>query len=272
MVIYNVHYNADALVVKSLHHLLKLVDPYLAVIGVGGVGAFGSVVVHGIVAPVEQCRVGAGFVNAGIVIYRQQVNVSNAQVCKVINACRMYTVVVDGGACFGKCQELALVLHTGVGGYGEVTDMYLPDHGIRLVWAAHTLVVFPACGVGAVQVNDHSSHAVYAGGTGIDVNGLIGFGAVGDKVGVVGVFEVTLDGDGPYALCSLGHCLCLDDGSPCLGVAAGGVALDLYRISGRCPDLEGGGRLGVGCAQVVAAVGILIQCRHLGIGDSACLQ
>ena len=52
MVINNVHNNGNAPVVERLYHLLKFLDPYVAVIGVRGIAALGNVVVDRIIAPV----------------------------------------------------------------------------------------------------------------------------------------------------------------------------------------------------------------------------
>ncbi len=78
MVIDNVHDNADAFVVQGLNHLLELVDSHFAVVGVGGVGAFGGVVVHRVIAPVELVGVEFGFVYAGVIIDGEQMHVGDA--------------------------------------------------------------------------------------------------------------------------------------------------------------------------------------------------
>ena len=78
MVIYHVHNNADTFFVECLHHLLEFVDSHLAVIGVSGVGAFGGIIVHRVIAPVELVCAEFGFIDTGIVINGQEVNVGNA--------------------------------------------------------------------------------------------------------------------------------------------------------------------------------------------------
>ena len=241
VVVHNVHDDADTLVVKCLHHLLEFLDAHAAVIRIGGVGAFRGVVVHGIIAPVEQVGVGAGLVYTGIIVDGQEVNVGDAQILQVVDACGVDTVTVDGGACFGKRKELTLVFHAGIRSGGEVLDVYLPDHGIGLVLAFHPFVVFPAGGIGAVKVHDHASHAVDAGGPGVDIYGLLGGAACRDKVGVVGVGKVSGDGDGPDTVAAFCHILGFNDAGAGFGITAGLVALDLDRRSGGCPDLEGGG-------------------------------
>ena len=114
MVVYNVHDNADALVVKSLYHLLEFLYSHFAVIRVCGVGAFGSVIVLRVIAPVELICAELGLVNAAIVVNGQKMNMGNAKICKVIYACGMYAVIVYGRARFGEGKVFALVLHAGI--------------------------------------------------------------------------------------------------------------------------------------------------------------
>ena len=67
VVVDNIEDDADAGLVKGLHHLLELPDAGHGGGGIGGVGAFGNVVVQRVVAPVVLRCVGLGLVDGGIV-------------------------------------------------------------------------------------------------------------------------------------------------------------------------------------------------------------
>ena len=56
VIVHHVHYYAQAVGVKRLHHLLELAHAHFAVIRVGGIAAFRRVVVLRVVAPVELSR------------------------------------------------------------------------------------------------------------------------------------------------------------------------------------------------------------------------
>ena len=77
MIVNDVHYNAYARVVQRLYHLLVLVYALSAVVGVGGVTAFGNVIVLRVVSPVEAFRL--AFVNRRIVERRKQMHVRYAE-------------------------------------------------------------------------------------------------------------------------------------------------------------------------------------------------
>ena len=166
VVVNNVHNNGDASVVERLHQLLELLDPDVAVIGVGGVGAFGNVVVDRVVAPVA---VGGGggdcLVDGAEVINRLELNGVDAVLDEIIHAGgHGACLTVERGAALGKGKISALVLlaDAGIGGDGEVTHMCFPNDGSGGAALENMVVGVPAIGVGGIEVNDHGTVAVDA--------------------------------------------------------------------------------------------------------------
>ena len=52
VVVHHVENHLNASLVQSLYHLLEFVDTYFGLVGVGGVSAFGYIVVYRVIAPV----------------------------------------------------------------------------------------------------------------------------------------------------------------------------------------------------------------------------
>ena len=166
VVVNNVHNNGDASVMERLHQLLELLDPDVAVIGVGGVGAFGNVVVDRVIAPVA---VGGGggdrLVDGAEVIDRLELNGVDAVLDEIIHAGgHGACLTVERGAALGKGKISALVLFAdaGIGGDGEVTHMCFPNDGSGGAALENMVVGVPALGVGGIEVNDHGTVAVDA--------------------------------------------------------------------------------------------------------------
>ena len=83
VVVDHVHDHADAVVVEALDHLLHFFDTDFTVVGVGGIGAFGNVEVHGIISPVE-LGVFPIFIRPAVVENGQQMQMGNAHGLDVI--------------------------------------------------------------------------------------------------------------------------------------------------------------------------------------------
>ena len=248
VVVDNVHDDADLGIMQSLNHLLELIDADFAVVGIGGVGTLGNVVVLGIVAPVVAAD---GLINGVDVVNGQQVDIVDAQFLHVVNAGGDVSAG-NGGATLGEGQVLTLVVHAGGLVDGEVTDMQLPDDGIGVVFLGDVGVVLPTLGVGGIQVDDHGTVTVDAGGTGIGIAGLCDFAHDIDGVGVVDAVQIALDVGEPGAVGVSGH-----------GVGVDLVAADACIVqsqdnlgSGGSPHAEKGALCAPGCAQVVAVVGV----------------
>ena len=255
MVVDHVHDDADIMVMQGLDHLLELLHTDRAVVGIGGVGAFGGVVVLRIVAPVE--GLAGGLVHGGIVIDGQQVDMSHAQIVQIVDAGG--GAVGSRGAGLGEGQVLAAFRRTDAGAVvnGEVTDVQLVDDGIGIRGQGVGVGVrSPASRIGGIQIDDHAAVAVDTGGAGIGVNCFHFFVTEGDGIGVVGAVQVAINSHIPDALLALGH------GNGVLQVigASGAGLIQLHGNFGSsgCPDLEGGAVAGPGRAQIVAVVGILV--------------
>ena len=248
VVVDHVHDHAHAVLMQGLDHLLELVDPDLAPVGIHGVGALGGVVVLGVVAPVELRRV-LGFVHGGVVVDGLEVDVGDPQVPEIVHADGHAGGV--GQAALGKGQVLARE-PASRNAVGEVADVDLPDDGLVVgVDVLEVFVLVKARGVRLRQVDDHAPVAVDAHCPGVGVHGLLGPGGGGYGVGVVGPVTA-VGGNGPDALLAPGHVELL------IGVSAAAELIEVqhHGARGGSPDLEGGGLAVEDRAQVVAAVGV----------------
>ena len=245
VVVNNVHDHRDARVVERLHHLLAFPDPHVAVGGIGGVGAFGNVVVLRIVAPVELVVI-AQLVDGLEVIEGIELHGGNAELLEVIDTGGNLSLAFEGGILLGEGGELAAVrlADAGIGVIGEVFDMKLPDIGLCALTEENVLILLPAVGIGLGKIADHGALAVGACCHGIDILGLGGLLNAahgmrrGDGVGVVGVDDVAAHIRLPYA-CPLVavHELFHLNGAELfgarLGVGACGVAVENNLCRGR---------------------------------------
>ena len=254
MVVDHVHHNADVCLVQGLDHLLELIDTDSAIVGIGGVRAFGRIVVDGIIAPVEVFTL--GLIHGTVVIHGQQVQVGNAQCIQIVNAGD--SAVGGSGSMLGEGQILASVGFGNTGGIidGEVTHVQLVDDGIGVGGAGIGVgVLVPTGGVGGCQVKDHTALAVDAGGAGIGVNRLGGLTANGNFIGVIDILEVTPHHHGPSAICTLFHDICAQCGGAFLVIAAGGIQFQVDGRSSRCPNNKIGACIGIAATQIGAGVG-----------------
>ena len=275
VVVNNVHNNGDASVVKRLHHLLKLGDSGVAVVGVRGIGALGNVVVDGVIAPVAVGGGGSdGFVHGAKVINRLQLNGVHALLNKVVNAGGHRTCLsVEGSAALGKGKVSALVFLADAGGVGnrEVTHMHFPNHTGGRGCLEHVFVGAPALGVGGVEVNNHRAVAVDAGRLGINVLGFVGAALDVDQIGVINVLIVTLESHRPNARGGvLGHIILADGAGTRFVVRAGFVQLDLNGGRVGRPCFPRGGGFGIGRAKIIGALRIarvVFQIALVGIAD-----
>ena len=278
VVVNNVHNNRDTRVVERLNHLLALGDSDVAVIGVGGIGALGDVVVLRVIAPVELIVV-ARLVDGLEVIEGVELNGGHAELLEIVDTGGNIALAVEGSVLLGERGVLAAVrlADAGVRVMGEVLDVKLPDIGLGALVEQNVLIVFPACGVGLVEVADHRALAVDAGSDGIYVLDLLRLKLAalgmrrGDGVGVVGVDDIAGNGRRPDAgeLVAVHHLFQLY-GAEILGaglhIGAGGVAVEDNLGRGRRPHLEGCARGRVGRSEVAARVGVFLVDRLTGLG------
>ena len=257
MVVYDVHDHADARLVQRLDHRFTFLDTDVAVIGVGGVGAFGNTIVLGIVAPVELVAVIGRLVDGREVVHRVDLNVGNAELLEIIDTGGDVALAVKRGTRLGKRHKLAAILgaDAGILVIGEVFYVNLPDDRVSLVIGENVLIVLPAFGINSVgiKVDNHGTVAVhtYRVGIGILSSTDLGAGRIVDVVGilegigVVSVNEVAADGGRPYtcpviAVHLLFHLDRVEILSAFFFIRTGRIAFEDNPIRQRSPDLEGG--------------------------------
>ena len=231
MVIDNVHYHANARIVQSHYHLLELVDPDLAVIGIGRIAALGHVVVLGIVAPVE-LRLGGGLVDRRVIVDRLQMYVRYAEVLQVVDADRLARGVLEAG--LGEGEILALVLRA-LDLVGEVADVHLPDY--RLVVGIDAVIegiARPALGVSRRERKYHAAVAVDARRLRIGIDELARAGGSGHGIGIIIAVTHALDVEAPHALFAALHVAHLEG----FAAVAARIEIDLYRAGRRRPEPE----------------------------------
>ena len=263
MVVDHIQNDTDSGLMEAHDHLLELLHPDLAVVGIGGVAALRDVVVDGIVAPVE-ARLRVRLIHRGIVIAGQKMDVGDAQILDVVQT--RGDAVRIGGAGLEQAQELAGLGDAGAGIGAQVPDMELVDDRIGdLAGGVGDFVILPAHGVRGIQIEDHGPLAVDAGGPGVGIAGLPNFALNLHAVGVVGAVQIALHGGHPGAVDIRHHGKALDQIVGTLG--AGLIEVDPNCVSRGSPDLEGGLLRGPGGTQIVACIGILVLEIRGGIPD-----
>ena len=201
MVVHHVHHHADARLVEGGHHLLELLDPHFAVVGVGGIAALGDIIVGGVVPPVVLQPEGPGLVHAAKVEHRHQLHMADAQAAQVVQAGGTDVVPGQGGALLGKGQVFAPPRpgEPAVRVPGKVPDAHLPDHPPG--GGDHRpSVELPARRVGAAQVHDHAADAVHPRRPGVGVARLPHLAVHPHRKGVVKPVLVPGQVDGPAAV------------------------------------------------------------------------
>ena len=144
MVVDHVEDNVDACLMERLHHLFELSDAAERVGRVGGVRAFGDVVIHRVIAPVILRLVETCLVDGAEVIRGQDVDSVHAQLFQVVKCPRL-----------SQSQELTFML--GIGAVdGEVAMVHLVDHPVGKVLGMRSMVFKPALRVAVAQVDDHA--------------------------------------------------------------------------------------------------------------------
>ena len=146
MVIDHIHNNPQAVLMQRLDSLLHLPDAHCAVIGIGGIGAFRQVEIHGVIAPVV-AALWMCFVNGAKVINGQQVNMGDPQLPEVVHA--GLTAGRCLCSCFGEGGKFSFGCHAGGSIHGKVPHVQLIDNGIGEVLSSDgTLVQLPSGGIG----------------------------------------------------------------------------------------------------------------------------
>ena len=249
VVVHHVHHHADPGLVQALHHLLELVHAHRAVIGIGGVAAFGDVVVLRIVAPVELRLVGA-LVHGGVVVDRLEMDVRDSEILQIIHADRDARAVGQPG--LGEGEILARILRGG-DRVGEVAHVHLPDHGVAVgAQRVDKAAVAEALRVGGGEVDDHASIAVHARRAGVGIHGLLRAESGRDGVGVIGPVAAGIYRR-PHALVAALHRDLLK------GLASVALLEQAQRDCARRrrPELEDGLAAANGRAEIVAVIDVL---------------
>ena len=252
MVVDHIHDHLNAVVMEAFHHGLKFLHADFTVEGVGGVGTFGHIVVHGIVAPVEDIVFQGCLVHGAVVVGGQQVDVGDAQGLDMVQAGG--DALRSGGAGLDEAQKFALIGDAGILVHAQVPDVKLIDDGIGDAGRLGGQILSPTLGIGGIQIDDHGPLAVDAHSPGIGIAGLVGDAVHIHHVGVVGAAQVTLHGGNPGAVNVRGHFHLPDQ--IIHPVIAGGVEIDLHSSGSGSPEPEEGLLLAPVGAQIVALVGV----------------
>ena len=191
VIINNIHNNSDTTLMKWLNHLLELVDSYFTVVRVCWIRAFWEVVVFRVIAPVVLSLIKLCFINAWKVKCRHNLNVCNSEILKIIKASRITIWILC--TCFCKCKILTLmsVRNAWTCINREISYMLLINNSVCCITAKlWTNIAIPTIWVCRLEVDNHTSVAVYATCSCIKVNSLV-FAAINlECISVVYAIEV----------------------------------------------------------------------------------
>ena len=98
VIVHHVHNDAYAVGVERLYHLLHLAYARCRVVRIGGIAAFGNIVILGIVAPIVEVGVEFRLVDGGVIVRRQNLYMRDAQFFQMVEA--GFLTLRRGGAAF----------------------------------------------------------------------------------------------------------------------------------------------------------------------------
>ena len=127
------------------------------------------------------------------------------------------------------------------------------DLHICEVFISVSFIAVPAVGIGGIEVENHTSFAVYAYRFSIGVNNIfVGFAVKVSIVGVVFAAEVAVCNEQPCAFFVFVHFNSL------FGIASVALSVDVefYFFSGRSPYTELCRAVNDSCTKVIACVGV----------------
>ena len=181
---------------------------------------------------------------------------ADAQIFQIIQAGRVFAVVVQCGVIGREAHELAAPLrfYTAVPVSGKVRHMHLP-HAAGVGRDVGAPVLLPAVGGGLCQVHHHAAGAVGPGAAGVGVHDLM-HAAIRevDAVDVIRPVQVAGQHNGPDAAIAAAHFVYAQLFRARLGVGAGGIQADHDPTGSGSPQLEGGSLRRWICAEVAAVV------------------
>ena len=201
VVINNIHYNADACLVKRSNHLLIFLYSHLSVIRIGRIASLGNIIILRIVSPVE-LSLGIALINSCVVIYREQMNVSNSKIFKVIYTNR-YTVLVFK-SCLGERKIFTLILR---GSYlvREVSYVYFPYNSLGIALdIGIKLRRIKSLGVCKRKIDYHRAITVYTRRLSVRVGSLLSTYCRSYGIGIIDSVSARL-GVRPYTLITSYH-------------------------------------------------------------------
>ena len=172
MVVNHVHYHAYSLFVHRVYEFLELLHALSSVVRVGGVASLWNVVVKRVVAPVE-ARFRVGLVHCLIVENRQKMDMRYSKRGNMIQPYRIAEPV--GYALFTERPELPAELEISAFIGGKITHMQFINYCVCVTLKLHRAVVFPAIGIGAREIDHHSTDAVGASRTRVNIYRFEGF-------------------------------------------------------------------------------------------------
>ena len=225
VVVHDVHDDAQPRTVQRGHHGAAFPHAHRTVERVGGVGAFGHVIVQRVIPPVVAA--GGRLVDGGVVKDRLQLHMRDAQLLEVVYTGGVPAVAVQRRVVGHKAQVGAApgFGHAAVRVGRKIGHVHLP-HAARVGRDVGAAIVLPAVGRGGRQVDDHAALPVGPRRAGVGVDGF-GRAAAGELqlVYIVDAVQIPRDCGGPYPLPRrLQHVAAQVRGAG-LGVGAGGVQL-----------------------------------------------
>ena len=202
MVVDHVHDNSDSGVVKRLDHLLAFLYADVAVVGICGIRAFGTVIVDRVVTPVVLLHNILALVYRTEIVHRHYLNVLNAQLFEIVNAGRRSALnAVDGGSVLGEGEEFAAVRfdNAAVFGRGEICYGNFPNRRVGGFGNKNVPVVIPVVGICRAEIDYHRAFSVDSAAFCVHVAGFVLVVAVLYGVGVVHSRKVAVNADFPDA-------------------------------------------------------------------------
>ena len=205
VIVYDVHDDAYAVLMQRLDHLLVLVDAHGTVVSVGGIGAFGGVVIERVVAPVELRLVKLCLVNGVVVIGGKELYVSYSKLLEVV--CENFGSVLERLAGLGEGEEFAWeAAHCAVV-IGKIPDVSFIHNCVGRLASAEfrTRSLAEALGIGCLEVYNHAAQTVRADCLCVGIDDFVGSAVNSDIVCIENTVLIAFHNVYPCAVFRLFH-------------------------------------------------------------------
>ena len=171
VIIHNIHYHTEPIIVQTLHHLLKFFNPYITVIRIWWIWTFRNIIILRIISPVVLCLGEITFINGCIIKYRWKLQMCDSKFFHMVKSGCITCLILCTGLRHSEIFSLGTYPRWFV--YWKISYMCLIYYCISII---HSLIgidiLIPSVRIRTVHINNHRAVSVYADCLCIRITGL----------------------------------------------------------------------------------------------------